>query len=434
MSSERVEGLRRALEVSPDNHAVRVLLAETLESEGRVDEALDHYEQLARAGGLDRDRLVPVGLLAVGRERVSQAARCLDLARAAGVTEGTEELRSAVAGRLSEDEEPVAESSGAPGPMRWDPSDEELVAPEIEPRPEPGLGPAERTVAFSEVGGLDEVKKTIHRTIVLPYQRPDLYLRYGRRAGGGVMLYGAPGCGKTLLARATAGECGLPFFNVRIEQILDPLIGQSERNLHEAFEQARLHAPCVLFIDELDGLAYARRKQYGGASRALVDQLLQELDAIGSDNRDVLILSATNAPWDVDDGLKRPGRLDRLLFVPPPDAPARQRILELLLADRPTEAAIDLRRLVDATRLFSGADVEALVERAVDEVIEEALDTGGEPPLAMRHLDAALAGLRPTTTDWLRAARNVVEFGNRSGEYDDVSKFLRSREGKAARK
>ena len=432
MSSERVEGLRRALEVSPDNHAVRALLAETLESEGRIDEALEHYEELARTGGLDSSRLVPVGLLAVSRERVSQAARCLDLARAAGVVEGVEELRSAVAGRLSE-EEPAVESPTVPPPERWE-ADDEIDSSGLEPRPEPGLGPAERTATFSDVGGLDEVKKTIHRTIVLPYQRPDLYLRYGRRAGGGVMLYGAPGCGKTLLARATAGECGLPFFNVRIEQILDPLIGQSERNLHEAFELARLHAPCVLFIDELDGLAYARRKQYGGASRALVDQLLQELDAIGSDNRDVLILSATNAPWDVDDGLKRPGRLDRLLFVPPPDAAARQRILELLLADRPTGAGIDVRRLVDATRLFSGADVEALVERAVDEVIEEALDTGGEPPLSMLHLETALAGLRPTTTDWLRAARNVVEFGNRSGEYDEVSKFLSSREGKAARK
>jgi SpoVK/Ycf46/Vps4 family AAA+-type ATPase len=212
------------------------------------------------------------------------------------------------------------------------------------------VDPAEDRVTFADVGGLEDAKRAVHRTIILPFQRPDLYERYGRRAGGGVLLYGPPGCGKTLLARATAGECGLPFFNVRIESILDPYIGVSEANLHAAFESARTDAPCVLFLDELDAVAYARRKQQGGGARALVDQLLQELDAIGSDNHQLLVLAATNAPWDIDDALKRPGRFDRMVFVPPPDEPARERILELHLADPPT-AGIDLTSLATRTPL-----------------------------------------------------------------------------------
>jgi hypothetical protein len=235
-----------------------------------------------------------------------------------------------------------------------------------------------------------------------------------------------------LLARATAGECGLPFFNVRIEEILDPFLGRSERNLHDVFEHARANAPCVLFLDELDALAFSRRRHVGNAARPLVDMLLQELDAIGAGTENLLVLAATNVPWDVDEGLKRPGRFDRLVFVPPPDEQARRRILEIHLAGRPA-AALDLGALARRTPLFSGADLRALVERAVDAVIDEALEAGEERPVAMGHLERALAALRPSTIEWLATARNYVEFANHGGRYDDVAAFLRTREAKALR-
>jgi SpoVK/Ycf46/Vps4 family AAA+-type ATPase len=196
------------------------------------------------------------------------------------------------------------------------------------------------------------------------------------------------------------------------------------------FEQARRAAPCVLFLDEIDALGFARRRHTGSAGRPLVDQLLQELDSIGADNEGILVLAATNAPWDVDEAVKRPGRFDRLLFVPPPDEPARRRILELLVSDRPTEK-VDVKRLASRTPLFSGADLNALVERGVDAVIDEALDTGGEPPLRMEHLEDALKGIRPTTLEWLATARNYVEFANQSNRYDDVRDFLVSREARS---
>jgi SpoVK/Ycf46/Vps4 family AAA+-type ATPase len=282
-------------------------------------------------------------------------------------------------------------------------------------------------VTFAGVGGLDDVKKTVHRMIILPQMRPGIYERYGRQACGGILFYGPPGCGKTLMARATAGECHLPFYNIRIEDIVDPYFGISERNLHASFAEARAHSPCVLFLDEIDAIAYARRKQHASVGRGLVDQMLQEMDAIGSANQSVLIMAATNAPWDVDDALLRPGRFDRRIFVPPPDATARHAILKLLLARVPT-GALDLAEVARGTAMFSGADLRALVERAVDLVIEEALESQAEPPVEMRHLQSAQAGLRPTTLDWLGRARNYVEFANQDERYEDIARYLNSTE------
>jgi len=383
------------------------VLAEALVEEGYAPEALDHYEQLFDAGELAHDDLVLAGTLAVDHGRLQLAARCLEAARRTGVVGGTADLEDVLRAALVD---------GGVARTAIDPE---------EPAPAVAAHVPDEETRFVDVGGLEAVKKAIHRTIVLPFQRPDLYERYGRRAGGGVLLYGPPGCGKTLLARATAGECGVPFLNVRMEDVLDPMYGVSERRLHEAFTDARMRAPCVLFIDELDAIAFARRKQQGSAGRALVDQLLQELDAIGAENQGILVLAATNAPWDVDDALKRPGRFDRVVFVSPPDVPARRAILQLALADRPQEG-INLDALAERTAQFSGADLRALVERAVDMVIDEALEGGTDVPIRGSHLEAALRALRPTTTDWLRTARNYVEFANHGGRYDDVVEYLRT--------
>jgi transitional endoplasmic reticulum ATPase len=413
--ADRVEGLRRALELTPDNHALRLVLAETLTDEGRAVEAAEEYLWLHHHGQLPADALVAAGRVVLAAGRTAEAQGMADAAAASGVVEGVGELRRT-----------IDESLGLAGMMR--------VAHTAGPD---GIDvPVEfergQTATFDDIGGLEEVKKAINRTIILPFTRPDLYETYGRRAGGGVLLYGPPGCGKTMLARATASECGLPFSNVRIEEILDPFVGQSERNLHDVFEQARRAAPCVVFVDELDAMGFARRKHIGSGGRPLVNQLLEELDAIGADNTDMLILAATNAPWDVDEALKRPGRFDRTIFVPPPDEPARRRILELQLERRPTEK-LDLKKIAKRTALFSGADLRALVERALDRVIDEALDAGEARPLRLEHLELALADTRPSTLEWLANARNHVEFANEGGRWDEVRAFLVSREARAWR-
>jgi len=417
VSDPRLDGLLAALELSPDNAALRLVVAQELRDSDRPEEALEHLSRLLDDAALPPAELVPAGELALAHGKLQLAARCLDAARRAGVIGGTAALEADLKAALVEGgatrlvAETGASAAGEPGEDASGCAVGDLV------------DPARERVTFADVGGLDDAKQAVHRTIILPFQRPDLYEQYGRRAGGGVMLYGPPGCGKTLLARATAGECGLPFLNVRIEDVLDPHFGVSERLLHDAFEHARALAPCVLFLDELDAFAYARRKQQGSAGRALVDQLLQELDAIGSDNQGLLVLAATNAPWDVDDALKRPGRFDRVVFVPPPDPAARARVFELALHGRPV-GAVDTGRLATAAELFSGADLRAVVERAVDAAIEAAIESGDTVAVDQRMLEAALAAQRATTLDWLRTARNFVEFANQGGRYDDVVGYL----------
>jgi len=418
--TDRLEGLRAAVELSPDNHALRLVLAESLLSAQDVDGALAQFQALIDADALPTEQLVAVGWAALEHGRLALAARCLEHARRAGVSEGTVALRERIEAELAGDG--IVRSADGPE------DDDSERGPTIA-----RLVDRLEHVAFADVGGLEAVKKAIHKQIILPFQRPDLYERYGRRAGGGVLLYGPPGCGKTLLARATAGECGLPFLNLRMEDVMDPWFGVSEQQLHTAFAEARAAAPCVLFIDELDALAYSRRKSQGGGGRALVDQLLQELDAIGSDNDGLLVLAATNAPWDVDDALKRPGRFDRVIFVPPPDRDARARILELVLAERPV-GAVDHARVAKQAVLFSGADLQGAVDRAVDAVIDEALEAGHDVPIGQAHLERAVSDARPTTADWLRTARNYVEFANDGGRYDDVRGYLASREVKSVMK
>jgi transitional endoplasmic reticulum ATPase len=286
------------------------------------------------------------------------------------------------------------------------------------------LAPAEARVVFADVGGLENVKQQIRRRIITPFVKPSLFERFKRRSGGGILMYGPPGCGKTLLARATAGECGAKFHNVAITDVLDMYIGESERKLHEIFEMARRTAPSVVFFDEIEAVGGKRQHSREATSAKLVSQFLTELDGFSQNNQGVLILAATNVPWAVDPAFRRPGRFDRVLFVPPPDLEARKAILAMELRDRPIAGQIDVAELAKKTGGFSGADLRDLVETAVDEAIEESLARGAEQPLAMDHLRRALADSKATTIEWLTSARNHARYANQSGQYDEVLDFL----------
>jgi SpoVK/Ycf46/Vps4 family AAA+-type ATPase len=286
------------------------------------------------------------------------------------------------------------------------------------------LAPAAEKVTFKDVGGLHVVKKTIHRKIILPFQKPSLFQRFKKRAGGGILFYGPPGCGKTLLARATAGEVDAAFYSVSIADVLDMYIGESERKLHAVFEKARQDAPAVLFFDEIEALGGKRQYSREGTSAKIVSQFLAEMDGFAQNNQGVLVLGATNVPWAVDPAFRRPGRFDRVVFIPPPDQEARASILELLLAERPTAGDIDVHTLAERTSGFSGADLRELIETGVDEAIEESLDAGQPVPLKMAHLKSALQERRATTVEWLTTARNYARYSNESGQYDEVLEFL----------
>jgi SpoVK/Ycf46/Vps4 family AAA+-type ATPase len=186
-----------------------------------------------------------------------------------------------------------------------------------------------------------------------------------------------------------------------------------------------------VFLDEIDALAYSRSRRAGAEGRALVTVLLQELDGVESANDGILVLAASNTPWDIDDALLRPGRFDRQLFVPPPDPEARRFLLAASLAGRPHQVT-GIDALAEATSLFSGADLTHLVDLAIDLAIDEALTAGHPVPVSDSHMRDALLKVRPTTADWLLSARTHAEFANTAGRYDDVVGYLSRREVKRA--
>ena len=292
------------------------------------------------------------------------------------------------------------------------------------------LHPAQPPITFADVGGLDEIKAQVEKRIILPFQKPALFAKFKRKPGGGILLYGPPGCGKTLLARATAGQCKARFLNIAIEDVLDMWIGESERKLHTLFEQARSQTPAVMFFDELEALAGKREHTREATSSKLVSQFLSEMDGFVKNNAGVLILGATNVPWAIDPAFRRPGRFDRVLFVPPPDRAARAAILAILLAGRPTVAGLDLSAIAARTSGFSGADLENLVDTAADRAIAASLADNAEVPIDQRHLVDALGEIKPTTVEWLTTARNYARYANEGGQYDEVVEFLR-RHGKS---
>ena len=270
---------------------------------------------------------------------------------------------------------------------------------------------------------MDQVKKEIDLKIIQPLKHPEIYKAYGKKIGGGILLYGPPGCGKTFIAKATAGQIDAKFISVSLSDILDMWIGASEKNMHKVFETARHNAPCVLFFDEVDALGASRSDMKQSAGRHLINQFLQELDGLENDNEGVLILGATNTPWHLDAAFRRPGRFDRIIFVPPPDQQAREAIFELKLKDKPTEK-VDVGTLARKTSDFSGADIEAVIDRAIEGKLEEALRDGIPKPLSTKDLQKASKQQKPTTKEWFGTAKNFALYSNESGFYDDILTFL----------
>ncbi|MFH9068699.1 ATP-binding protein [Streptomyces alboflavus] len=283
------------------------------------------------------------------------------------------------------------------------------------------------TVRLADVGGMQEVKERLEAAFLAPLRNPELRRVYGKSLRGGLLLYGPPGCGKTFIARAVAGELGAAFLSVSVNDVLDMWIGNSERNMHEIFRTARRQAPCVVFLDELDALGGKRSRSQSSGMRNTVNQLLTELDGVDAGaNEGVFVLAATNVPWDVDIALRRPGRLDRTLLVLPPDGPAREAILRYHLRERPIEN-VDLGKLVKATDGLSGADLAHLCEAAAESALLDSARTGTVRLIGMKDLLAAARQVVPSTEPWFASARNVAMYANDGGMYDDLVAHLKKK-------
>lgn len=279
-------------------------------------------------------------------------------------------------------------------------------------------------INFSDVGGLEHIKKEIDLKIIKPIDNAELYAAYGKKIGGGILLYGPPGCGKTFLAKATAGEINAGFINVSLNDILDMWHGNSEKNLHNIFAKARENKPCVVFFDEIDALAAKRSDMLQSAGKKVINQFLNELDGIQHKNDGLLIIGATNTPWHLDSAFRRPGRFDRIIFVPPPDVKSKEVIIELKLKGKPFEN-VDFKKIAKQTKNYSGADINAIVDIAVESKLEEALISGIPKPITTKDLLKATVKHKASTIDWFKTAKNYATFANQSGLYDDVLNYIK---------
>lgn len=283
--------------------------------------------------------------------------------------------------------------------------------------------PTIEPIQFKDVGGMEEIKERVRMKIIYPFKNQGVFEKFKKKAGGGMLLYGPPGCGKTLIARATAGECGSYFNSISISDILSKWLGESERRLSDIFRSARACRPSIIFIDELDALG-VRRSDTNGAMSSLVNVLLTEIDDATNKNDGLLVLAATNTPWRIDSAFRRPGRFDQTLFVPPPDEQARASTLEILLRDIP-KADINLQKIITKTEHFSGADLRALVDSATEAAISEEMRSGKDTVLSEKMLLTALKQIRPSTTEWFDQAANYASYANQSGLYNELAEYLK---------
>jgi len=285
--------------------------------------------------------------------------------------------------------------------------------------------PIEReTINFSDVAGLEDVKKEIREEIIYPIIRPDLAKQYGRKGGGGILLYGPPGCGKTYIAKATIGECGASFFNINISDLGKKGFEEGARALHEIFEEASKNPPSVIFFDEIDALGGMRGSKDEHAGKMLINQLLTEMDGVESMKENILFMAATNAPWAIDPALRRAERFTKQLFIPPPDAKAREELFKLHTKKEPIEKGIEFEKLADITDGYSSADIKAICDTAAKIPWEEAIDSGQQRKITMQDFLKAVGKQKSSLIPWYKAAYKMVEESGEADLYKEYTRYI----------
>jgi AAA+ superfamily predicted ATPase len=426
-----LDSLRKAVEAMPDDVPLRLHLATLLLASGQRDEAVRHLGAVLQR---DPGNTQAMSLLTGPADTVAPLPPVIS-------PERTVVLPPRPPATPGKDAGADAGEAGKASRYDWSQAEDELrdVLPAMfvgtdgaadsasAGIDEADAYDAEHTgLTLTDVAGMTEVKARLEAAFLAPMRNPELRRLYGKSLRGGLLLYGPPGCGKTFIARAVAGELGARFITVSFADIIDMFVGQSERNIHELFEIARRNAPCVVFLDEVDAIGQKRSQLRNTPMRSAVNQLLLELDDISGNNEGVFLLAATNHPWDVDSALRRPGRFDRTLLVLPPDASAREGVFRYHLKDRPV-AGIDLAKLAKQTDGYSGADIAHICETAAERALMDSVRRGEPRMIGTPDLEAAIAEVKPSLGSWFDTARNVALFANEGGTYDDLAAYLRKR-------
>jgi AAA+ superfamily predicted ATPase len=434
-----LDSLRTAVSAMPDDVPLRLHLATLLLQAGQREEAIRHLGAV-----LQRDPGNGTALSLLTRTSSAQPRPSPERPRQSAPSHPDPGISDQPATEAPLPDKPSgtsppADDLAATAPFDWSQAEDELrdVLPQmfVDDGEDASSAGIEEAYAYSaeragltlaDVAGMAEVKARLEAAFLAPMRNPELRKLYHKSLRGGLLLYGPPGCGKTFVARAVAGELGAQFITVSFADLIDRYVGQSERNIHQLFEVARRSAPCVLFLDEVDAIGQKRSQLRNTPMRSAVNQLLLELDDVASDNTGVFLLAATNHPWDVDSALRRPGRFDRTLLVLPPDAPAREGVFRYHLRDRPV-AGINLGKLAKITDGYSGADIAHICETAAERALLDSVRHGEPRLIGQDDLEAAAAEVRPSLGTWFDTARNVALFANEGGAYDDLAAYLRKR-------
>src|SRR6476469_5927711 len=252
------------------------------------------------------------------------------------------------------------------------------------------------TLRFDDVAGLDDVKEDIRLKMIYPFQHPELAARFDIRPGGGVLMYGPPGTGKTMLAKATAGEIDATFFRISPADVLSKWVGEAEQNIKKLFDAAAAETRSIIFIDEIEALVPARRDEGSSVMQRVVPQILQGVEGFDKKGgRPILLMGATNVPWQLDPAMLRPGRFDEKVYIPLPDLAGRRAMLDMYLAKRPVADDIDLGALAARLEGYSGADIKYLCDRAATIPFLQSVASGEDGRITRAIFDDVLGDTPP---------------------------------------